>query len=104
MMSNHLHLLVRGPHRPDGFDVPLDVLVAGLERALGETAAGALRKQLEFWRTTKNTLAIEEWRQRLRPDVLQAWASYAFALCSITTDCAIGRSLSEFNDRQPMGR
>ena len=64
MMSNHLHLLVRGPHRPDGFDVPLDVLVAGLERALGETAAGALRKQLEFWRTTKITLAIEEWRQR----------------------------------------
>jgi REP element-mobilizing transposase RayT len=64
VMSNHFHLLVRVPHRPDGFDVPLEVVVARLERALGETAAGELRKQLEFWRTTKNEAAIEEWRQR----------------------------------------
>jgi hypothetical protein len=25
VMSNHFHLLVRVPHRPDGFDVPLEV-------------------------------------------------------------------------------
>jgi putative transposase len=54
VMSNHFHLLVRVPHRPEGFDVPLEVVVARLERALGETAGGELRKQLEFWRTTKN--------------------------------------------------
>jgi len=64
MMSNHFPLLVRVPHRPEGFDVPLEVLVARLERALGDTAAGELRKQLEFWRTTKHEAAIEEWRQR----------------------------------------
>jgi REP element-mobilizing transposase RayT len=64
VMSNHFHLLVRVPHRPEGFNVPLEVVVARLERALGETAAGELRKQLEFWRTTKNDAAIEEWRQR----------------------------------------
>jgi putative transposase len=52
------------PHRPEGFDVPLELVVARLERALGETAAGELGKQLEFWRTTKNETAIEEWRQR----------------------------------------
>jgi REP element-mobilizing transposase RayT len=64
VMSNHFHLLVRVPHRPEGFEVPLEVVVARLERALGNTGAAELRKQLEFWNTTKNTSAIEEWRQR----------------------------------------
>ena len=64
VMSNHFHLLVRVPHRPEGFDVPLEVVVARLKRALGEMAAGEMSKQLEFWRTTKNESAIEEWRQR----------------------------------------
>jgi REP element-mobilizing transposase RayT len=64
VMSNHFHLLVRVPHRPEGFDVSLEVVVARLERALGETGAAELRKQLEFWETTKNVVAIEEWRQR----------------------------------------
>ena len=64
VMSNHFHLLVRVPHRPEGFEVPLEVVVARLERALGETAAALLRKQLAFWETTKNEAAIEEWRQR----------------------------------------
>jgi hypothetical protein len=32
--------------------------------AVGETAAGGLRKQLGFWWTTRNDEAIEEWRQR----------------------------------------
>jgi len=63
-MSNHFHLLVRVPHRPKEFEVPLEVVVARLERALGETAAGELRKQMAFWETTKNEAAIEEWRQR----------------------------------------
>ena len=63
-MSNHFHLLVRVPHRPEGFEVPLEVVVARMERALGETAAAELRKQLDFWRTTKNDAAMEEWRQR----------------------------------------
>jgi REP element-mobilizing transposase RayT len=63
-MSNHFHLLVRVPHRPEGYDVSLEVVVARLERALGETGAAELRKQLEFWETTKNVEAIEEWRQR----------------------------------------
>ena len=62
VMSNHFHLVVRVPHRPAGFDLPLEVVVARLERALGETAAAELHKQLDFWRTTKNEAAIEEWR------------------------------------------
>ena len=63
-MDNHFYLLVRVPHRPEGFDVPLELVVARLERALGGTAAGELGKPFEFWRTTKNETAIEEWRQR----------------------------------------
>ena len=64
IMDNHFHLLVRVPHRPVGFDVPLDVVVARLDRALGEESARLMHRNLEFWRTTKNEAAIEEWRQR----------------------------------------
>jgi REP element-mobilizing transposase RayT len=64
IMDNHFHLLVRVPHRPEGFDVPLQVVVARLERALGEESAALMHRNLEFWRTTKNEAAIEAWRQR----------------------------------------
>ena len=64
IMDNHFHLLVRVPHRPEGFDVPLEVVVARLDRALGEESAKLMHRNLEFWRTTKNELAIEAWRQQ----------------------------------------
>ena len=64
VMDNHFHLLVRVPHRPEGFDVPLEVVVARLDRALGEESAKLMHRNLEFWRTTKNEVAIEEWRQQ----------------------------------------
>ena len=64
IMDNHFHLLVRVPHRPEGFDVSLEVVVARLERALGEESAKLMHRNLEFWRTTKNEAAIESWRQQ----------------------------------------
>jgi REP element-mobilizing transposase RayT len=64
IMSNHFHLLVRVPHRPEGFDVPLETVVARLERALGEEAMALLRKQLEFWQRSGMDSVIEEWRQK----------------------------------------
>ena len=63
VMDNHFHLLVRVPHRPEGFDVPLEVVVARLGRALGEESVKLMHRNLEFWRTTKNEAAIEEWRR-----------------------------------------
>ena len=44
--------------------MPLEVVVARLERALGEESAKLMHRNLEFWRTTKNEAAIEEWRQQ----------------------------------------
>jgi REP element-mobilizing transposase RayT len=64
IMSNHFHLLVRVPHRPEGFDVPLDTLLARLERALGQEAMALVRSQLEFWQRTGLDSVIEEWRQK----------------------------------------
>lgn len=64
IMSNHFHLLVRVPLRPAGFDVPLEVVVARLERALGAEAMGLLRKQLEFWQRAGLDSVIEEWRRK----------------------------------------
>ena len=64
LMTNHFHLLVRVPHRPDGLDVPLEVILARMERAVGEYAMKLIRRDLAFWETTGNQAAIEEWRQR----------------------------------------
>ena len=64
LMTNHFHLLVRVPHRPEGLDVPLEVILARMERAVGEYAMKLIRRDLAFWETTGNQAAIEEWRQR----------------------------------------
>ena len=64
MMDNHFHLLVRVPHRPEGLDVPLKVILARLEQAVGEQAMKLVGRDLPFWKTTGNVEAIEEWRQR----------------------------------------
>ena len=37
--------------------MPLEVVVARLERALGEESAKLMHRTLEFWRTTKNEAA-----------------------------------------------
>ena len=63
LMDNHFHLLVRVPHRPEGFDVRLEVVVARLERALGVESARLMHRNLAFWRRTKNESAIEDWRR-----------------------------------------
>ena len=63
-MDNHFHLLVRVPHRPEGFDVPLEVVVARLERARGVESAKLRHRNRAFWRTTKHDAAIEQWRQQ----------------------------------------
>ncbi|MDB6071329.1 MAG: transposase, partial [Verrucomicrobiales bacterium] len=64
LMGNHFHLLLRVPHRPEGFDLPLETLVARLERAVGAECFSFIRRDLEFWERTGNAGAIEEWRQR----------------------------------------
>jgi REP element-mobilizing transposase RayT len=64
VMSNHFHLLVRVPHRPADLDLPLEVVVARMERALGEDAMGLLRKQWGFWRRAGLDSLIKEWRQK----------------------------------------
>ncbi len=63
-MDNHFHLLVRVPHRPAEFDVPLEVVVAHLDRALGEEPGNLMHRNLEFWRITGNEAAIEQSRQQ----------------------------------------
>ena len=64
LMDNHFHLLLRVPHRPEGQDVPLEVILARMERAVGEHAMKLVRRDMAFWEKTGNVEAIEEWRQR----------------------------------------
>ena len=53
-MGHYFHLLVWVPHRPEGFDLPPEVVVARLERALGEESAMVMHRNLELWPTSKN--------------------------------------------------
>jgi REP element-mobilizing transposase RayT len=64
VMDNHFHLLIRVPHRPAGFDLPLAAVVERLMQSVGQEAAALLRRDLDFWEKTDNTAAIEEWRQK----------------------------------------
>ncbi len=64
IMSNHFHLLVRVPHRPEGFDVPLEVILARMERAIGDEAMALVRTQLDLWTRSGLSGVIEEWRQK----------------------------------------
>ena len=66
MMTNHFHILVRVPERPDGFDMSLDEVMEKWSRAVGTA-----------WRTGVQRLfaindlngsrerAEEEWRKRM---------------------------------------
>lgn len=65
VMSNHFHLLVRVPHRPEGFDLPLEQVMDRWQAAVGEAWNKGLTRQFEIFRDNGSEAAIEEWRQRM---------------------------------------
>ena len=62
VMDNHFHLLLRVPHRPKDFDVPLEVVVERLERALGRLTVQRMHRRLQLLRDAKDEAGIEVWR------------------------------------------
>jgi hypothetical protein len=65
IMSNHFHLLVEVPQRPDAAALPDDAgLVAKVRANLGDKLANDLEWQLELHRKQGNTSAAEELRDR----------------------------------------
>lgn len=64
LMDNHFHLLIRVPHRPPDFDLPLTTVVQRLFPSVGQEAAALLRRNLDFWEKAGNSAAIDEWRQK----------------------------------------
>ncbi len=65
LMGNHFHLLIRVPQRPDGFDVPLENMMAMMDRAVGPERMKVLRSQFRVWERCGGESGIEEWRQRM---------------------------------------
>jgi hypothetical protein len=64
-MSNHFHILVEVPQRPDAAALPDDAgLVAKVRADLGDKLANDLEWQLELHRKQGNTSAAEELRDR----------------------------------------
>jgi len=65
IMSNHFHILVEVPQRPEESALPGDAgLVAKVRSCLGDKLANELEWQLELHRKQGNTLAAEELRER----------------------------------------
>ena len=65
IMSNHFHILVEIPQRPDETDLPNDAgLVAHVRSCLGDKLANELGWQLELHRKQENTTAAEELRDK----------------------------------------
>lgn len=64
LMSNHFHILVEVPQRPEEEDLPNDEeLIARVQKCLGEKAATDLRWELERFRGQGNDHTAEELRQ-----------------------------------------
>ena len=65
IMSNHFHILVEVPQRPDAAALPDDAGLVGKVRAcLGDKLANELEWQLELHRKQGNSSAAEELRER----------------------------------------
>ncbi len=65
IMSNHFHILVEVPQRPDAAALPDDIgLVAKVRSCLGDKLANDLEWQLELHRKQGNASAAEELRER----------------------------------------
>ena len=65
LMSNHFHLLVEVPQRPQDSLLPDDEgLIAHVQKCMGQKAATSLRWELELYRNQGNTIAAEALRQR----------------------------------------
>ena len=64
VMSNHFHMLVRVPHRPDGDGPDVGTLLERMQRAVGQEQFRLTVGQLEMWEREGNESAIEDWRQR----------------------------------------
>ena len=87
-MSNHFHLLVRVPHRSEGFDVSLEVILARMERAIGDEAMTLVRTLLELWTRSGLVDVIEEWRQR---QVARMFSLSEFVRCVKLRFCLLRR-------------
>ena len=65
VMSNHFHLLVRVPQRPEGFDMPMEEVQSRWQAAVGQAWHKGVMRQFETYRDNGSEAAIEEWRQRM---------------------------------------
>ena len=65
VMSNHFHILVRVPEKPEGFDLPLEEVMELWGGAVGDKWRMAMEGQFEIYRGNGCEQVVEEWRQKV---------------------------------------
>ncbi len=65
-MSNHFHILVKVPQRPEGFELSYEEVLGLWENSVGEICRNGMKRQFEIYETNGcYEAACEEWRQRM---------------------------------------
>jgi hypothetical protein len=65
VMSNHFHILLRVPRRPEGFDLPLETVLERWKASVGDAWRKGMTRQFALYEESGNGAVIEEWRQRM---------------------------------------
>jgi len=65
VMSNHFHILLRVPRRPEGFDLPLETVLERWKASVGDAWRKGMTRQFAAYEQSGNGAVIEEWRQRM---------------------------------------
>ena len=65
VMSNHFHIVLKVPQRPDGFDLPFETVMERWQPTVDEASFRTQRRQFDRYRQNGCEALIEAWRLRM---------------------------------------
>ena len=65
VMSNHFHIVVKVPPRPEAFDLPLDTVMERWQATVDEASFRTIQRQFARYRQSGCEALIEAWRLRM---------------------------------------
>ena len=65
VMSNHFHIVMKVPQRPDAFDLPLEMVMERWQATVDDASFRTQQRQFDRYRQNGCEALIEAWRQRM---------------------------------------